>query len=234
MEGVPRVVRRTVPPHHHIHAACIPPPIDIPSVSVLSRVVRRVYVPTTPVIPVEVSIVPLVSSHVEDGVFNDQASPLQTPLPALLAPEIAPPQIIAPVSPPITVAAIVQSPVTQQPPPIIAPPPTPDVVKKQPTVSKRPPIRPAVKTGDVWFDPDTNTYSFHCPYPDCRGWFQVPTNQINCKIFRHGWLLANTEIPMNPHTPKVECDRLRTQGLIIGCGRPFNFDGHHVRIEEYI
>ena len=26
---------------------------------------------------------------------------------------------------------------------------------------------------------------------------------------------------MDPHTPKVECDRLSASGLIWGCGKPF-------------
>ena len=38
---------------------------------------------------------------------------------------------------------------------------------------------------------------------------------------------------MDPHCPKNECDRLFSQGLIYGCGKPFQIivNGNEVRVE---
>lgn len=75
-------------------------------------------------------------------------------------------------------------------------------------------------------------YFIQCPH--CHMGIEVEWNQVNCKIFRHGVLKATGQ-PMNPHTPKNECDRLAREGLIWGCGRPFRFDGlSPPRIEKYI
>ena len=40
--------------------------------------------------------------------------------------------------------------------------------------------------------------------------------------------------PIDPHTPKAECDRLFREGLIHGCGKPFKFDGVNLTICDYI
>ena len=61
-------------------------------------------------------------------------------------------------------------------------------------------------------------YLFTCPH--CQGTIIVQRNEIYCRIFRHGVYRNNAE-PINPHTPKEECDRLVEQNLIIGCGKPF-------------
>jgi len=43
---------------------------------------------------------------------------------------------------------------------------------------------------------------------------------LNCKIFRCGIFKKDyTQIP--PHLPKLECDRLFSENLIYGCGKPF-------------
>ena len=55
-----------------------------------------------------------------------------------------------------------------------------------------------------------------CPHCKC----QVEILEINCAIFRHGVLKSNRQ-QMNPHTPKIECDRLLETGAIYGCGKPF-------------
>jgi hypothetical protein len=60
--------------------------------------------------------------------------------------------------------------------------------------------------------------ALHCPH--CQGELSLTENEMNCKIFRHGWLRSNySQIP--PHASKTECDYLFKNGLIIGCGKPF-------------
>lgn len=54
--------------------------------------------------------------------------------------------------------------------------------------------------------------------PHCQDFVSI--KEINCQIFRHGSYKANGE-QMPPHTPKAECDRLASAGLIYGCGKPF-------------
>jgi len=48
----------------------------------------------------------------------------------------------------------------------------------------------------------------------------VYLKEFNCCIFRHGIYKANMR-QIDPHLPKVDCDRLKTNDLIIGCGKPF-------------
>ena len=61
-------------------------------------------------------------------------------------------------------------------------------------------------------------YQFVCPH--CQGTIIVQQNELNCRIFRHGAYRDNG-IPIPPHAPKEECDRLVEQNLIVGCGKPF-------------
>ena len=58
--------------------------------------------------------------------------------------------------------------------------------------------------------------------PHCGGLVHIL--QVNCTIFRHGQF-KQTGQQINPHTPKVECERLVNNGLIYGCGRPFKYTG---------
>lgn len=44
--------------------------------------------------------------------------------------------------------------------------------------------------------------------------------KINCGIFRHG-VVKSTGKRLGPHSKKAYCDRMFTQGLIYGCGKPF-------------
>ena len=37
-----------------------------------------------------------------------------------------------------------------------------------------------------------------------------------------------------PHLPKNECDRLATDQLIYGCGRPFRLEGGQAVICDYV
>jgi hypothetical protein len=61
-------------------------------------------------------------------------------------------------------------------------------------------------------------YQLTCPH--CEGTIIVQTNELNCRIFRHGVFLANGE-PIPPHSPQTECERLVSENLIVGCGKPF-------------
>ena len=56
--------------------------------------------------------------------------------------------------------------------------------------------------------------------PHCELMIFVFINEFNCRIFRHGIYKHNLQ-QIDPHLAKVECDRLKANDLIIGCGKPF-------------
>ena len=56
--------------------------------------------------------------------------------------------------------------------------------------------------------------------PHCNLMIFVYLKEFNCRIFRHGIYKHNLQ-QIDPHLPKVECDRLKSNDLIIGCGKPF-------------
>ena len=58
----------------------------------------------------------------------------------------------------------------------------------------------------------------NCPH--CQDSIFIASKDFNCKIFRHGVYKHNKE-GISPHLCKQECDRLRNNDLIYGCGRPF-------------
>ena len=84
---------------------------------------------------------------------------------------------------------------------------------------------------DILFNNIMDMYTISCPH--CNGIIQILKKEINCKIFRHG-VYKNNNLPIPPHTIKTECDRLFTQKIINGCGKPFIFDGNIVKICDYI
>jgi hypothetical protein len=53
----------------------------------------------------------------------------------------------------------------------------------------------------------------HCQYP-------ILIEELNCRIFRHGVFKINGN-QINPHAPKDLCDFYLKNGLILGCGKPF-------------
>lgn len=65
---------------------------------------------------------------------------------------------------------------------------------------------------------DDKSLQLACPH--CEGIFNVFDNEIRCRIFRHG-VHKKLLLPMNPHASKEECDRLVEEGIIFGCGKPF-------------
>ncbi len=56
--------------------------------------------------------------------------------------------------------------------------------------------------------------------PSCKGSVIIHKKDINCSIFRHGVFKKNFE-QINPHLSKNECDSLKQNDLIHGCGNPF-------------
>lgn len=78
---------------------------------------------------------------------------------------------------------------------------------------------------------NNNIYQFNCPH--CNITIEVQKNQINCQIFRCGVLKSNGN-QIGPHTCKAQCDLLKQQDKIWGCGKPFKFDGNKVQICDYI
>lgn len=83
----------------------------------------------------------------------------------------------------------------------------------------------------VEYDTDQKVFYFECP--NCHFLTSVPSNSINCQIFRHGVVKKDgKQIP--PHLSKEECDRLVREDLIYGCGKPFRFDGKRVEKCDYI
>ena len=64
----------------------------------------------------------------------------------------------------------------------------------------------------------TQNHLQNCPH--CDGLVEIQPKDINCGIFRHA-VLKSTTVPINPHTPQAECERLLLAGLIYGCGKPF-------------
>lgn len=78
-------------------------------------------------------------------------------------------------------------------------------------------------------------YIFKCP--NCNEFTQVHKNELNCKIFRHAVYKRNF-IPINPHSPKIICDRLLASDQIFGCAKPFriinNNNDLYAEICDYI
>ena len=72
-----------------------------------------------------------------------------------------------------------------------------------------------------------------CPHCSCV----LIIEQINCGIFRHGYL-KSTFNQINPHLSKKECDELFEKKLIYGCGKPFklniNNNKYYAEICDYI
>jgi len=56
--------------------------------------------------------------------------------------------------------------------------------------------------------------------PHCKEYIQVFKKEFNCKIFRHGILKSNLK-QIDPHLKRSECDKLKNDDLIYGCGKPF-------------
>lgn len=73
-------------------------------------------------------------------------------------------------------------------------------------------------SGHVTWDQGKRMLSFLCPH--CWQPVYVTPEDVNCRIFRHGFYKHNGQ-QLPPHLHKQECDRLAQEGLIEGCGKPF-------------
>ncbi len=62
---------------------------------------------------------------------------------------------------------------------------------------------------------------FACP--QCGGLVDMMPNEINCGIFRHGFLRHNRAERLPPHASQAECEALIFPNS--GCSRPFCFNG---------
>jgi hypothetical protein len=67
-------------------------------------------------------------------------------------------------------------------------------------------------------DTTTNVMILFCPH--CSDMVVIDINQLNCGIFRHG-LIKSTNEQIPSHAEKSICDELFQNGLIYGCGKPF-------------
>lgn len=56
-----------------------------------------------------------------------------------------------------------------------------------------------------------------CPY--CEDYFIIYKKELNCKIIRHGSYKIDYK-QIDAHLCKDECDRLKKENLIYGCGKP--------------
>lgn len=73
-------------------------------------------------------------------------------------------------------------------------------------------------------------YLFPCPH--CGIVVMVFKNEKNCGIFRCA-IHKNNEI-INPHASKEECEKLKANDLIYGCGKPFIIKNLYVETCDYI
>ena len=59
-------------------------------------------------------------------------------------------------------------------------------------------------------------FIIQCPH--CE--ISIEVIELNCRIFRCG--ISKTIFKqIDPHLPKIKCDRLFETGAIYGCGKPF-------------
>jgi len=63
----------------------------------------------------------------------------------------------------------------------------------------------------------------YLPCPHCQQLIEIPLQETNCRIYRHGVLKQNG-LQINPHCPKHVCEHLVRHGLIYGCGKPFRIN----------
>ena len=67
--------------------------------------------------------------------------------------------------------------------------------------------------------------------PHCKEFIII--EQINCAIFRHGYL-KNNQKQIDPHATKELCDYYVRENLIYGCGKPFKLILNNNKFEPII
>jgi hypothetical protein len=72
--------------------------------------------------------------------------------------------------------------------------------------------------------------------PNCQDYFIVDEKEINCAIFRHAMFRNGTMV--NSHESKQNLEKLKSEDLIYGCGKPFKIvkqqDKYITEICDYI
>ena len=75
----------------------------------------------------------------------------------------------------------------------------------------------------------------NCPH--CDQLIMTYLKEFNCKIFRHG-IYKKSYKQIDPDLKKEECDRLFSEKLIYGCGKPFklsvNDNNYKAEVCDYI
>jgi hypothetical protein len=67
-------------------------------------------------------------------------------------------------------------------------------------------------------DLQTHSYNYYCPH--CGLIIETLKSELQCKIFRHGAYI-NGLMQIDSHASKEVCDKLYADGLIYGCGKPY-------------
>ena len=70
---------------------------------------------------------------------------------------------------------------------------------------------------------------YKCPH--CN--IIIEVIEINCAIFRCG-IYKSSGYQIEPHLSKEECDRLKIEDKIWGCGKPFQLVNNTLVICDYI
>ena len=71
---------------------------------------------------------------------------------------------------------------------------------------------------------------FNCPH--CNDTVVVMQKDIRCGMFIHA-VYTKSGRPINPHTNEKKCKQLKSQNKILGCAKPFKFDGRIAEICDY-
>jgi hypothetical protein len=72
---------------------------------------------------------------------------------------------------------------------------------------------------------DNNLLIYNCPH--CDLYITTDIRDLACRIFRHGFCIK-TNIQINPHMSKVQCDILVNQPNIIGCCKPYRINVENI------
>lgn len=67
--------------------------------------------------------------------------------------------------------------------------------------------------------------------PHCN--IHIIIEELNCGIFRCG-MYKDTHKQVDPHLPKIECDKLILENAIYGCGKPFQIKNNIITVCDYI
>lgn len=80
-----------------------------------------------------------------------------------------------------------------------------------------------------------NYIIIQCPH--CKDYIYINKKEINCQIFRHAVFKHNLK-PIDPHSSKELCEKLKANNLIFGCAKPFFLEiknnTYQTRICDYI